>query len=78
MATVLDLRKGIIAHNDLAQRLADDGRLGLDLAQIQGVIDDAAQLVGAADAQVSLFASQIGELAKQHPAAAAYTPGEIL
>ena len=78
VATVLDLRKGKITTNDLAARLADDGRLGLSREQIDAVIAGAAQLSGQAAAQVDAFAVKVNEMVKRHPEADAYEPEPIL
>lgn len=78
VATVLDLRNGIVEQNDLASRLAEDGRLGLSGEQIQGVIDRAADLTGLARQQIQQFHEQTGTWSTRYPAAAAYHPGAIL
>jgi adenylosuccinate lyase len=78
VATVLDLRGGRITSNDLAARLAEDGRLGLDRAAIDAVIAGAAQLSGQAAAQVDGFAGSVSALLKEYPEAAGYEPAPIL
>ena len=78
VATVLDLRQGRIDQNDLAARLAGDGRLGLSAAEIQRVIDHAAALTGAASAQIDLFQQQTAAWVARDPAARDYHPGAIL
>jgi adenylosuccinate lyase len=77
VATALDLRKGLPA-NDLFHRLGADGRLGLTEAQIIGIVGEPLSFTGAAVSQVNTVVAQIDELAKRHPEAAAYTPGDIL
>jgi adenylosuccinate lyase len=78
VSTVLDLRSGTVTTNDLAQRLADDGRLGLTLDQIIGVIENASALTGLADEQVNQFVQQTLEWEARRPEAATYRPGTIL
>jgi adenylosuccinate lyase len=78
VATVLDLRGGRIASNDLAERLSNDGRLGLSREKIDSVIAGAAQLSGQAAAQVDGFVITVQELLQQHPEAQAYEPEPIL
>jgi adenylosuccinate lyase len=73
----LDLRKGQSA-NDLFRRLGEDGRLGLTEAQIVASVGEPLSFTGAAVAQVDEVVRRVEELAKRHPEAAAYTPGEIL
>lgn len=78
VATVLDLRHGRISENNLGQRLADDGRLGLSLDEIQSVFAHADQLIGAAQSQISHLQTQTAAWAARFPAAAHYHPGNIL
>ncbi|MEV0282892.1 adenylosuccinate lyase [Kribbella sp. NPDC050820] len=77
VATALDLRKGLAA-NDLFHRLGSDGRLGLTKEQIVGIVGEPLSFTGAAVDQVNTVVARIDELAKRHPEAAAYTPGDIL
>ncbi len=78
VATVLDLRGGRISRNDLAERLAADGRLGLSKEKIDAVIASAAQLSGRAAAQVDGFSATVHNLISGHPEAASYEPAAIL
>ena len=78
VATVLDLRSGSVLQNDLAKRLADDGRLGLDLAAIESVIANAAALTGRAQGQVDAFQEAVASWSSRFPKAATYQPGTIL
>lgn len=78
VATVLDLRNGKIDHNDLVERLARDDRILLDEAEIQGVIDDAASLTGAAGTQVDAFAKAVEVWSNNYPDASRIEPGNIL
>jgi adenylosuccinate lyase len=77
VATALDLRKGL-AENDLFRRLGADGRLGLTEEQIVGIVGEPLSFTGAAVDQVGTVVAAIDELAKRHPEAAAYSPGDIL
>jgi adenylosuccinate lyase len=67
-----------VTRNDLAARLAEDGRLRLSLEQISGVIDNAAALTGLADQQVSQFIADTDTWSTLHPDASAYHPASIL
>ena len=78
VATVADLRAGRIALNDLASRLAADGRLWLGRGQIEAVIASAASLSGRAAAQVEGFAATVAGLLSHYPEAARYEPAPIL
>ena len=73
----LDLRAGHDG-NDLFRRLGDDGRLGLSEEQITASVGEPLSFTGAAVAQVNEVVRRIDELAKRHPEAAAYRPGEIV
>jgi adenylosuccinate lyase len=76
--TVRDLRSGQIAHNDLVERLAEDGRLGLSRDAIHALVEQAQTLTGQATQQVENFCAIVQEEALQHPDAAQYSPGAIL
>jgi adenylosuccinate lyase len=78
VATVLDLRNGRITENNLGQRLAEDGRLGLSLAEITSVFQHADQLIGAAKSQVLTLKSQTHTWAEKFPDSKLYQPGNIL
>lgn len=76
--TVRDLRSGQITHNDLVERLAEDGRLGLSRDAIHALVEQAQTLTGQAMQQVENFCAIVREEALQHPDAAEYSPGAIL
>jgi adenylosuccinate lyase len=78
VATVLDLRNGRITENNLGQRLAEDGRLGLSLAEINSVFQHADQLIGAANSQVLTLKSQAQTWGEKFPDFKLYQPGSIL
>ena len=66
------------SDNDLLDRLAADGRLGVSRAELDAAIADPLDLAGTAGQQVAVLAARIGELAAAHPEAAAYRPGLVL
>ncbi|HEY6594404.1 MAG TPA: adenylosuccinate lyase [Asanoa sp.] len=78
VAVALAMREKGIADNDLFDRLAADGRLGLTRAEIDQLVADPAAFVGAASAQVTAVARRIAAVVDQHPEAATYTPAPIL
>ena len=78
VATVNDLRSGKIDHNNLAERLAADGRLGLSRESLAAILARGTRESGAAKAQVAAFAVSVRKLESAHPQAAAYAPSEIL
>ncbi len=77
VAVALDLREGA-GDNDLLARLAADERLGLDRADLDGLLAEPLDFVGTALDQVSSFVARVDALVADHPDAATYTPGEIL
>ena len=77
VGVALEMRRGL-AVNDLFDRLAGDQRLGLTRGQIDSLVADPIEFTGAAVDQVRAVVRKIEELAKAHPEAAAYTPGDIL
>ena len=66
------------ATNDLFDRLAADGRLGLDRAALEALVAEPIEFTGAARDQVARVVDRIEVIAAQHPVAATYTPGAIL
>ncbi len=77
VAVALDMRRGQPA-NDLFDRLAADGRLGLDRAALEVLVAEPITFTGAARAQVAAVVDRIEVIAAQHPDAVAYVPGTIL
>lgn len=73
-----DLRAGKIMENNLLDRLAEDGRLGIDRADLQRIFDSNSSATGMADAQVEAFRSMVKEVTDRFPDGAAYQPGDIL
>lgn len=78
MATVADLRTGAVEKNNLLDRLAEDGRLGLSREELGDILRKGDQEVGAAKAQVRYFSGEVGKLEEKWPEAAGYVPGGIL
>ncbi|MCX6875450.1 MAG: adenylosuccinate lyase [Verrucomicrobia bacterium] len=78
LATVRDLRHGTVVRNDLLERLAGDGRLGLPLARLAAILARGDRETGAAQAQIATFAAAVRQLEAASPLAAAYAPGAIL
>jgi len=78
VAVALAMREKGTTDNDLFDRLAADGRLGLTRAEIDALVADRAAFVGAAGAQVAAVAAKIAEVVGAHTVAAAYTPRPIL
>ena len=78
VATVNDLRNGIIERNNLIERLAGDSRLGLKREVLMAILDRGDRECGAAKSQIVAFASAVRKLEAAHPQAAAYGPGSIL
>ncbi|WP_433501208.1 adenylosuccinate lyase [Sphaerimonospora sp. CA-214678] len=66
------------AANELLDRLAADSRFPLGRDELDALLADRISFTGAAAAQVSALAEQIGAVVARHPEAAAYTPGAIL
>ena len=77
VSVALDMRRGQ-ADNDLFDRLAADGRLGLDRTALEALVAEPIEFTGAARAQVARVVDRIEVIAAQHPGAATYTPGAIL
>ncbi|MFY1597514.1 adenylosuccinate lyase [Micromonospora sp. WMMD737] len=78
VAVALAMREKGAAENDLFDRLAQDGRLGLTRAEIDTLVADRTAFVGAAPAQIEAVARRIATVVDAHPQAATYTPPPIL
>ena len=63
---------------NLIDRLAADGRIPLDRAQLEALIADKSAFSGAAEAQVASVVEQAQKWIEAYPAAAAYAPAPIL
>jgi len=64
--------------NALIVRLANDGRLGLNLDALTALIEQPLEFTGAARAQVASIAQQVATLVSSSPEAATYRPEPIL
>ena len=78
VATVADLRTGLVEKNNLLDRLAEDGRLGLTREELTEILRKGDREVGAAREQVAFFSGEVRKLEEKWPEAAAYSPGGIL
>ncbi|GFE12426.1 adenylosuccinate lyase [Streptomyces glebosus] len=78
VASALAMREQGVERNELLDKLAADARIPLDKAQLDALMADKLSFTGAAADQVAAVVARIEEIAKQHPEAAAYTPGSIL
>jgi adenylosuccinate lyase len=78
VAAALDRRERPTEAADLLDRLAADGRLGLDAGMIAKLVADPLSFTGAAGSQVDAVVARAAELAATHPDAAAYRPAPIL
>lgn len=78
VAAVLALRFGDSSGNDLLERLANDERLGIPLADLQKHLNASRSKTGAANQQVDAFAAAIKKVTANYPDAANYKPGAIL
>jgi adenylosuccinate lyase len=78
LAVARDLRDGKITENDLLDRLAADGRIGLSKAEMETALGGDRGLLGAALEQVDRFLERAGEAVDQVPGAPDYVAGEIL
>jgi adenylosuccinate lyase len=78
VAVALAMREKGFSENDLYDRLAADGRLGLSRAEIDALVADPSGFVGAASAQVKAVADKISAVVALHPSASTYAPPPIL
>jgi adenylosuccinate lyase len=78
VGVALAMREKGTVENDLFERLATDGRLGLSRAEIDALVADRSSFVGAASAQVRAVAEKISAVVAEHPEAGAYAPAPIL
>ena len=77
VAVALELRAGA-ERNDLLDRLAADGRLGLSGDDIAALLAEPLSFTGAARSQVEQVVRAVERVVAAHPGAAAYTPGAIV
>ena len=78
VSVALAMREDSGAENDLLERLAADPRLQLSLDELHGLIAEPLTFTGAAAAQVQSIVGRVAAITAEHPAAASYSPGDIL
>ena len=78
IAVALHMRDTGRSNDDLLDRLAADGRLGVTRAELEAAIANPIELAGAGGRQVAALAGQIEKIAEAHPEAAVYRPGPVL
>lgn len=78
VAVSRNLRSGTSAENDLLDRLAGDRRIGLSRPQLEEILVDDANFVGAALAQTDAFVAEVAAIVRRVPDAAEYQPEAIL
>ncbi|BAK33684.1 adenylosuccinate lyase [Microlunatus phosphovorus NM-1] len=78
VAVALEMREKGLARNDLLDRLAADPRLGLTQADLETLVAEPLAMAGTAQAQVAAIVVEVEKIAAEHPAAAAYRPGDVL
>jgi len=78
VATALEMREKGASGNDLFERLAADGRLGLGAEDLAELVSDPVSFTGAASAQVRAVVRKVEDIVARHPEAASYTPAPIL
>jgi adenylosuccinate lyase len=66
------------AGNDLLDRLAGDGRLPLDRADLDALLTDRMPFTGAAAGQIAAVVAEVESVVARHPEAATYHPAPIL
>jgi adenylosuccinate lyase len=77
VGVALDMRRGSGA-NDLLDRLAAESELGLDRATLGALVSEPVDFTGAARSQVADVVRRVETVTARYPAAAAYSPVEIL
>ncbi|MBC8259827.1 MAG: adenylosuccinate lyase [SAR324 cluster bacterium] len=78
VAVTEKLQQAKLSQNDLAQRLADDQRIPLDLQEIEAVLNDPERFAAAAPEQVEKFAEQVNKFLERFPEAQKIVPEELL
>ena len=78
VAVALAMREKGAEGNDLLDRLAADGRLGLTRPELDALVSDAAAFTGAAQDHVDEFVTRTELVVSNHRDAALYQPEEIL
>jgi len=78
VAAALALRVEGVVETDLLDRLAGDGRLPLDRAALDDLVDDPSVFAGNAPAQVAAVVERVAVVVAARPWAEAYDPEPIL
>jgi adenylosuccinate lyase len=78
VAVALDMRERGVERNDLLDRLAGDGRLGLSRAELDALVGEPLTFTGAATAQIAGVVARVAQVAAAYPDAASYIPSPIL
>jgi adenylosuccinate lyase len=77
VGAALAMRQGQTS-NDVFDRLAADGRIGLGAEQLEAVASESLSFTGAALTQVEAVVSKVEKLVERHPAAAGFVADAIL
>lgn len=77
VAVALNMRENG-GEQDLIDRLAADERLPMTREQLDEALADRHAFIGAAESQVVRVVDRVNDLVRRYPAAAQYTPGDIL
>ena len=75
LATVSSLRMG--GANDLLERISNDSRIPLDIAELKSLIARPLDFTGMAREQTLQVIARVSEIVALHPEAAKYRPGAI-
>jgi len=78
IATVRDLRSGVIEKNDFFERLEKEPKLKLKREQWANILKNGLGSVGAAQVQVGDFVKQVEGWAEKFPEARGYQPATVL
>jgi adenylosuccinate lyase len=78
VSVALEMREKGADDNDLLDRLARDGRLGLSRDDLAGLVADPLSFTGVAASQVDRVVAAVDAVVRRYPEAAAYTPAPIL
>jgi len=78
IAVTEDLNKGEIAVNDLAQRIANDTRIPLDIDEISAVLNNPKHFSASAQRQTVKFAKEVDKWTKRFPEAKEISPEIII
>lgn len=78
VATVKDLRNGIVSENNLLERLSSDTRLPLDSESLNVMLKLGRENVGQAKVQIAHFSEAIQKINENYPESFNYKPDSIL